>query len=430
MIYEDDWRVRVLEKAVAKLPTYAYVNNSVGDLLGDADAISCDSVGVDVLINPSVWGMSGSGDPLNLAFTGAGKKYWVPRAYLQDPEYMETLKAIRDRAETTKLAMWDAFRDNKFGVHKAGQSVELFFRAPGYRGDKMRTQWLEPGKYETGEIVRKSIRGHRAPYCMEILISTEEQSSLVLVPLDYFAGATDDDASDASTRDAVAVATRHEARVGAQTILDDFDAAFPGKREELLNKNQLTDDAIHYVDEKEMGAVFVLGRLPTNEAEIEDACSKNQDEFMRGTSSPGTRLEGDIYVQKSGLGVGTEYHEALHTMSHKATLAVLGKAFNEGVTEHFTRKLIQQAGKDSQILRDRYPRELEGVELLITQCIIEEEQLWDAYFHGNLRPLFMSFDESPILKKVSLQAYAEQLGENPQDAVEYLLGVLSGSSNR
>ncbi|MFF3438472.1 hypothetical protein [Streptosporangium sp. NPDC002721] len=146
----------------------------------------------------------------------------------------------------------------------------------------------------------------------------------------------------------------------------------------------LRDEHIHYVTQDQLGAVFVLGRMPNDQQEIDAA--RKDDRFAQSETTNGLQVGEKIYVREDRTGGGTEYHETVHKLSHPAVLDVLGFWFNEGLTEHFTRILLE----GGELVRDKnqYGQQQEAITALMDYAGVTEQELAGAYFRGELQPLY------------------------------------------
>lgn len=146
----------------------------------------------------------------------------------------------------------------------------------------------------------------------------------------------------------------------------------------------LRDEHIHYVTEDQMGALLVLDKMPKDQDEIEAA--RADDRFAEGKTTNGLRIGDDIHIRENRTGIGTEHHETVHTLSHPAVLEVLGFWFNEGLTEHFTQLLLE--GGEIVRNKDQYGQQHRAITALMEYAGVTESELADAYFRGELQPLY------------------------------------------
>lgn len=146
----------------------------------------------------------------------------------------------------------------------------------------------------------------------------------------------------------------------------------------------LRDEHIHYVTQDEMGVLLVLDRMPEDQEEIEKARSDNR--FATSSTTNGTQIDDHIYIKEDRTGIGTEYHETVHKLSSPAVLQVLGFWFNEGLTEHFTQLLLE--GGTLVRNKNQYGEQHRAITALMEYAGVTETELADAYFRGELQPLY------------------------------------------
>ncbi|GAA3585529.1 hypothetical protein GCM10022419_079390 [Nonomuraea rosea] len=191
----------------------------------------------------------------------------------------------------------------------------------------------------------------------------------------------------------------------------------------------ITDDQIHYVTGDQMGAAGVLKRAPAGQADIDIAKEEDPVLFADQAGNPGLRLGNDIFIRDDQLGIGVEYHESVHKLSHPAMRNILGFWFNEGTTEYFTHVLLDQLVESKQIVRDdiHYETQHEGIQALIDNAGITWHELAEAYFNGNVPPLYDKVAAAAVHggfspdDPLSLDGYASRL--DPAHAVA-AIGVL------
>ncbi|WP_436762962.1 hypothetical protein [Streptosporangium sp. V21-05] len=146
----------------------------------------------------------------------------------------------------------------------------------------------------------------------------------------------------------------------------------------------LRDEHVHYVTQDQLGALLVLDRMPANPEEIETA--RADDGFAMSKTTNGVQIDGHIYIREDRTGAGTEYHETVHKLSHPAIREIFGFWFNEGLTEHFTRLLMDSG----ELVRDKdqYGQQQMAITALMDHAGVTEAELAGAYFRGELQPLY------------------------------------------
>ncbi|GAA4198047.1 hypothetical protein GCM10022252_47840 [Streptosporangium oxazolinicum] len=175
-------------------------------------------------------------------------------------------------------------------------------------------------------------------------------------------------------------------RLNAKQIMDLFAGSTEFARYVTLPERPdwLRDEHIHYVTQDQLGAVLVLDRMPNDQKEIDDA--RTNDRFAQSETTNGLQVKEEIYVREDCTGSGTEYHETVHKLSHPAVLDVFGFWFNEGLTEHFTQLLLE--GGELVRDKDQYGPQHMAITALMEYAGVTEQELADAYFRGELQPLY------------------------------------------
>lgn len=97
---------------------------------------------------------------------------------------------------------------------------------------------------------------------------------------------------------------------------------------------------------------------------------------------------GEIHIRKERSDLGTQLHEGLHVFSDNGWRKRMGYNVNEGVTEHFTRKL----GPEVQVVRDdsSFLRQYTSATHLVTA--VTEPVVAAAYFDGDIAALKTAVD--------------------------------------
>lgn len=99
---------------------------------------------------------------------------------------------------------------------------------------------------------------------------------------------------------------------------------------------------------------------------------------------------GEIHIRIARADQGTPLHEGLHLFTHDGFKAFAGRELNEGVTEHFTRKLCQEVKVERN--PSAYIQELYSVDLMLKELMVPEDCLATGYFKGDLDPLRRAMD--------------------------------------
>ncbi len=404
-----------LEKALTSFECTADRGVGAPIMANSPKSISYWDVTNDVLlVDPGTWAQSG-GRPLVLAKgpsnTGEQNLLWIDRGELVDPIYATTLQAIDEMAAAYEPEVQATFLLQQKADIEARNKVSLPNDAQGVvEGDK-RVVVVPKGDYEKLQVKGE---GSEDGTPFEILISVPGIGP-VAVTLAALLGA---DTSDSEKARAAHVAVT----VPAATIMKTF-AESPVIGHYVPDKVWLTDQHIHYVTRDQMGAAHVLRKLPSGPKEIARAKIRDNKTFVSESFVPGLRLEDDILVQLTHLGTGVEYHEALHLLSHRTFREMLGRSLNEGVTEYFTRLAIAGLAGQNELVRTDSPYEEQRsvAETLVNLLVVTDAQLGEAYFQGNLDPLYSGFHRATG-GRLNLAAFAERLAPPNASFAEVVLG--------
>jgi hypothetical protein len=369
----------------------------------------------NVEVDPDVWALSPESKPLVLAQDlSSGTEIWIERAFLADPDYESTVRECQTRAEQLDMDLASEFwkrKETEYGA-LTDTLVELTKAAPALKGAGGRTE-LQPGSYQVLGTNSRKLANQLAPFT--VVLQTPAGPMLV-DPASLDEG--DDSAADEAKAKGVAT------ELTATTIVAPF-AGLPVIRAYLPGGQWLTDGNVRYVTPEEMGAVFVLKR-PPEPGDVATARRTDQELFDAGAGTPGVRYVDNIFIQRSHLGIGVEYHEAIHRLSQPAVRAVLGFDFNEGVTEYFTRQLLAPVIQNGEVIRDeaQYRAQHDGVRELVSQGVMTEEDLAAAYFAGRVKLLFTRAADR-LGPGFSLQGYAMSVTSRNHLGAEQLLAEIA-----
>lgn len=396
----------------AKMPIYDHDSGSVGNPIRYSFPFDEGRLQVD----PEKWQTLPDRTPLVLAKRGSVRA-WARRASLCEPFYEETWSRIEDLGREIDAEMLADTWKKKREEYKEKTAVTLGYDAWGWVHLGDTTVMVKAGEYTVITTLDNARKGAPAPF--SILIQVEDKW-IEVDPHDV-------QGSDTSHVDQAKQEGKAD-RLEAASVLAMFRSGPPFVSRYVPKGVWLQNNRIHYVTAEQMGAVFVLRRMPTGQAQIAHAESKDPDAFREGRSSPGVCVSGHICIRDDQMGTGTELHEAVHLLAHGAVRAVLGWNFNEGVTEYFTREILAApANKGTAIRNDaQYSAQREAVEFLLTKHVITVEDLAAAYFKGEVGPLFAKVRAATReVKEISLQAYAEHCGRRSYEAQSYLDKILA-----
>jgi hypothetical protein len=419
MGFQDGWIVNPALSVAADSPVPGYHKSPDGGLGGKITTLEVRQVPEYVQVDPDVWaqGPAPARAPLVLAADVTfGDQLWIERAFLADPAYQLTVRECQDRATELDKAALAGFWQRKRAEYDAltGQEIQLTKAVSARPGQGPGSRQLPPGPYPVLGTADWTFKGQQAPFT--VVLGPQDDPSLVNpARLDQA------DESGASQARAAGAARK----LSAAEITAPF-ASLAVIGGYVPGRPWLTDDHVHYLTPDEMGAVFVL-RRPPGQGDVESARKTDPGLFAAGAGTPGVRYGDDIFIQLSHLGIGAEYHEAIHLLSQPAVRAVLGFDFNEGVTEYFTRQLLAPATRNGTVFRDeaQYQAQLGGVSELVSQNVVTEQELAAAYFAGSLQPLFTNA-AARLGAGFSLQGYAMSLTSRYHHGAEQLLAQLAG----
>lgn len=361
-----------------------------------------------LLVDPGTWAQSG-GRPLVLAKRPSKPEdeehlLWVERRELVDPTYATTLKTIDAMVAGQEAEFRDAYWPQRKAGIQAMAKISLPDDAQGVVGGSKSIVTVPKGTYKKLRVRDGVLFDPSVPFF--VVIEVPKMGDVAIAPAALEGAETTD--SDKAQASGLAVS------VSAATIMETF-AASPLIRGYVPNRVWLTDQQIHYVTPDEMGAAHVLERMPSGPEERTAAKTRDNDTFVNGTFVPGLRLGDDILVQLTGRGTGVEYHEALHRLSHQTFRGTFGRWFNEGVTEYFTRLAIAGLAERKALVRTDSPYEAQrtAAATLVKTHVVTDTELGEAYFGGNLVPLYAGFHRATG-GELNLAAFAERL--NPPNA--------------
>jgi hypothetical protein len=369
----------------------------------------------DTEVDDGSWARTYEGCPLVRIKVPGGDPRWFDRGLITDPRF----------ASTTGLIDSEAVK----GQHEIRTQFWTRQRAAAERLGKVRlladTTLMDPETRETEVLLADTtVPAHGvapglrvddrqlSPFSLQVKVGGRP----ALVNPDLFLGGYAGEHRAAAVQQGLAV------RLTAADIMAAFtrytaDSPLAGR---LPPGGWLNDDSLHYVSEDQMGAVLVVKALPLGADAISAASSTHPDEFARGKATSGVYLLGQLFVQEKDLGTGVEYHEAVHSLSHWAMAHTLGSDFNEGVTEYFARHITRPLADERKVITaDTYAPQLAGIGALLEHGITPGI-LADAYFGGDLHPLFAAF-AAVTSGKLSLQGYAASLGTRTAYAARQVL---------
>ncbi|MBP2704940.1 hypothetical protein JOL79_14055 [Microbispora sp. RL4-1S] len=389
-------------KAKRALPAYEKADaGGLGDA-SDNDLTATFDHGF-IEVDPELW-LEGPDHTLYVCGSYQGlMEYWIERAALGDPAYKDTAALIAEKyaAEVEALASFWEKKQAQYEPSKGGQQTVTLERSlKGIDGTGKQVT-VTPGTYPCLGTETRRIPGETqlSPYSVSITFGDKR----VLINPDTLSGYVDEHVVEAKSLGL------------ANTLKAETIRALFAETKSLISAyvphgQWLGDEHVHYVTSDEMGAVFVLEKMPASPDAVEGARRKDGDFFELGANTPGVRFGDHIFIQRDYLGIGVEYHEAVHRLAHPATLKILGWGFNEGATEYFTRMLVAGAGDSHKQVRPdgQYQSEREGIEALINLDVFTADDLAKAYFGGQMQALFDKAARR-LGKDFSLQAYALHL---------------------
>jgi hypothetical protein len=397
----------------------AYQREDDGSVGARYHGLYAGEVAEGIEVDPEVWNSGPDEQSLILARHKApDAEVWIERSFLADPACQATMGKSRQEADALDRDLDQAFwQQAQADFQKlTGTVIRLTSAVKALRGAVSGSVDLPPGHYKVLGTSDRKFANQLAPFT----VALETPSETVLVnpnKIPY----TD----DSQQKEAVAKGLAN--KLSAAEIR----APFPGLaiiRDYLPSSEWLTDANVNYVTPDQMGVAFVRNRKP-QDWETDDARNDNPDLFAVGAGTPGLQIGDDIFIQENYLGIGTEYHEAFHLLSKPAVRTTFGFDFNEGVTEYLTRKLLQLLGKD-KVVRDpaQYQAQHAGVSELIQHHAATDQDLADAYFNGNLQPLFTS--AARLGPGFSLQGYAACLTSSHHLGAELVLAQAAAAAKQ
>ncbi len=400
-------------------PIPAYQKSADGGVGDKIAMFYASQVPGNVEVDPDVWAQSPESKPLVLAQDlSSGGVIWIERAFLADPGYESTVRECQDRAEQLDKDLAGEFWKRKEADYGTltGTFAVLTKAVPALKGAGGRTE-LQPGSYQVLGTNSRKLANQLAPFT--VVLQTPAGPVLV------------DPASLDEGDDSAAAAARTKGlatELTAAAIVAPF-SGLPVIRGYLPGGQWLTDGNVRYVTPDEMGAVFVLKR-PPEPGDAAIARRTDQDLFDAGAGTPGVRYGDNIFIQRSHLGIGVEYHEAIHRLSQPAVRAVLGFDFNEGVTEYFTRQLLAPAIQNGQVIRDdaQYQAPHAGVSELVSQGVMTEEDLRLRVLRRH-RAAAVHPGGGPLGPGFSLQGYAMSVTSRHHLGAQQLLAETAGKAH-
>jgi hypothetical protein len=348
---------------------------------------------------------------------------WLDRGSLVDPAWKFTTLSIDTLTAKAELELQKTIWSTQREKYSKAKSVTVPSDMMGVVADgKLVT--VPPGTYPLKRIMERTlVPTQRTPFSLLIQM---DKTAVAIIP-DMLGGIDDSHTSEAQEQGL-------DVPVTAQAIMQVFAAAPPVIGHYVPTTPWLRDDHLHYVTREQMGAVFVLSRMPASQTEVDAARKQHETTFLAGTDTPGVRIDGHIYVQLSARGTGAEYHEAIHLLSgtHLGVRDVLGWHFNEGLTEYLTVLVLAQPIKDGRVVRNeaQYSMQRQCVQKLVSRGIVRDAELAAAYFAGELGPLFAGVAKAAG-REFSLQGYAARVDpKHGYDAMDHLDTTLDGRTAR
>jgi hypothetical protein len=377
------------------------------------------------------WYRTRSGIPMIKCFDFIEQRtYFVPRSVVVESTYTRTVEEIDDR---------DKWLDEQAGVQSVflakrqelGESgvITLPHAVTGYLEESLDQDdpekgsvTVRPGEHAIVRFLTRQVAPKQwSPFSLVVSVEGRE----VVISSDLAWGVDE-------SHNELAQELNLSQSVSADRIMAVF-AETDWIAQYLPSARWLRDEEIHYVTPEEMGAVFVLERMPAP-GEAADAKQKDEARYTEGASTPGVRIGEHIYIQHNDRGTGTEYHEAIHKLSHPASNLILGHWFNEGVTEYLTRRLTAELVRSKEIVRndDQYGPQYRAIEALVQLTGVTDAELNEAYFRGILEPLYEKVANAGVhapftlLAPFSLDGYAKRLGSSTATAALQMLSFACG----
>jgi hypothetical protein len=317
MGFQKGWIVNPALSVMPDTPVPGYQKSPDGGVGARIEQLEARHVPEHVEVDQDIWAQGPAREPLVLARDVTfGDELWIERALLADPAYELTVRECQDRAtELDKVALagvWQRKRAEYDAL--AGKEIVLTETVSARQGQGGSCQ-LQPGTYPVLGTDDWTFKGQQAPFTVVLGPSDDP----VLVNPARF-----DQADESGVNQARAAGVAR--KLTAAQIMAPF-ASLPVIHNYVPDSQWLTDDHVYYLTPDEMGAVFVLKR-PPGQGDVEAAGTSDPALFKTGAGTPGVRYGADIFIQLSHLGIGAEYHEAVHLLSHPAARAVLGFDFN------------------------------------------------------------------------------------------------------
>jgi len=364
-----------------------------------------------VVVHPLSWAYGTDGVPLVQALVN-GELRWLERAQLLDSAYWPTTRAV-DQYSGVLATELDGYWSKKKEELRRRGTVTLRYPIVGAEGTE-----LPAGDYKFTFVDTPNERdASGAPFRIKVRYKSQE----LLVEASVVLG--EDTEALEKAKD-----SGHAPRLTAAAVFEVL-STVPSVWNYVVGPRTSADLKLRYVTAQVLGVVNVLRRLPeTDVAEVADTVAKNPktlQRFVEGTQLQGLTIGDTAYVRDDALGVGNEYHEALHRFSKPAVQMLFGFHFNEGVTEYFTRIVTESL--QEKVVRDTetYGAQLRGVKALLDQNVINHDLLANAYFGGQVGVLCDHFDEA-VKGRLSLQAYADKIGGTHVDAMITVLEAVLG----
>lgn len=182
--------------------------------------------------------------------------------------------------------------------------------------------------------------------------------------------------------------------IGGKQVDEILDASpyFKDLVGEKMKLGVRAEKQLRYDDEKtfrEAWLRYAKGRDDPDTGRPHDDASMDLA-LRRGVRGFHDEDRGEIHIRADRADEGTPLHEGLHLFTHDDFKAFAGREVNEGVTEHFTRKLCLEVGAKRDL--NAYLQEFSSVELMLGQRMVPEDCLAAAYFKGDLDRLRRALD--------------------------------------
>jgi hypothetical protein len=185
----------------------------------------------------------------------------------------------------------------------------------------------------------------------------------------------------------------------------------------------LRQEHIRYVTTEQLGMLIATGELTGDPSKAEEIKQANGPAYSLAKTVNGIHTGEFINIKETALGTGTEYHEAIHKLAHPAVNSVFGHFFNEGVTEYITKNVVTGLEKEGKIFREgAYEEQVNAIDALVQHAGVTMADLIDAYFNGNVGPLYEKVARFAVRgpfsvdEPFSLDGYAAHLDEKSAES--------------